>query len=76
MVDTDTDFQEIVASLVRHGEPLAQPVEHIPFKDGVDGSNPSRLTIFLTKELFAQIGRRIKSRQSYASTLRPHRLEA
>lgn len=33
-------------------EPLAQPVEHIPFKDGVDGSNPSRLTIstaFLSK---------------------------
>lgn len=24
--------------------PLAQLVEHIPFKDGVDGSNPSRLT--------------------------------
>ena len=28
---------------------LAQLVEHIPFKDGVDGSSPSRVTIFQPK---------------------------
>lgn len=26
------------------GDPLAQLVEHIPFKDGVLGSNPKRIT--------------------------------
>ena len=26
---------------------LAQPVEHLPFKEVVDGSNPSRVTTFL-----------------------------
>ena len=40
---------------------LAQPVEHIPFKDGVLGSNPRRITILykttknpLYKSLFLQ----------------------
>lgn len=28
-----------------HDGPLAQPVEHRPFKAGVVGSNPTRLTI-------------------------------
>lgn len=28
-------------------DPLAQPVEHIPFKDGVLGSNPKRITFKL-----------------------------
>ncbi len=26
--------------------PLAQLVEHLPFKEGVDGSSPSGLTIY------------------------------
>ena len=27
-----------------YGDSLAQQVEHIPFKDGVVGSNPTRIT--------------------------------
>ena len=38
--------------------PIAQLVEHLPFKQGVDGSNPSGLTILLQR-----FGR-----------MRPHRL--
>ena len=32
-------------------DPVAQPVEHRPFKAGVLGSNPSRVTIFSEKEV-------------------------
>ena len=35
-------------------EALAQLVEHIPFKDGVDGSSPSRLTSF-EQEKFLEV---------------------
>ena len=28
-------------------DPLAQPVEHLTFNEGADGSNPSRVTIYL-----------------------------
>ena len=44
-----SDFSQIGAS-VRSGS-LAQLVEHIPFKDGVDGSNPSRATNFFSTSL-------------------------
>ena len=37
---------------------LAQSVEHLPFKEVVDGSNPSRVTIVLF----------------YQTLMRPHRL--
>ena len=37
--------QKIVLPLHRfYGDSLAQLVEHIPFKDGVVGSNPTRIT--------------------------------
>lgn len=36
-------------------EPVAQPVEHIPFKDGVAGSNPARLTTQMIEEQYFTI---------------------
>jgi hypothetical protein len=45
-VDIAPCFLEIGrSSFLGHGA-LAQLVEHIPFKDGVDGSSPSRATTF------------------------------
>ncbi len=37
--------------LTTKDDSLAQQVEHIPFKDGVLGSNPKRITSTLQKEL-------------------------
>ena len=43
-VDREGNEMIIIYFLSFHG-PLAQLVEHRPFKAGVDGSNPSRLII-------------------------------
>src|SRR5436190_1798180 len=40
-------------------ESLAQPVEHLAFNEGVDGSNPSRLTKFLMN--LDSVARHLKS---------------
>ena len=47
MIDFADDFHEIVGSheSVVSGS-LAQPVEHLPFKERVLGSSPRRATIF------------------------------
>ncbi len=34
---------------LRHLVSLAQPVEHLPFKEGAVGSNPTRDTIFIVR---------------------------
>ena len=57
----------IFALAFEQDDPLAQQVEHIPFKDGVLGSNPKRITeksfvgfqrgiffVFLSSGLFLQ----------------------
>ena len=36
-------------------EPLAQRLEHLTFNEGVDGSNPSRLTFFLNDTHFVVV---------------------
>lgn len=50
-VDTEPCFLQIGVSSIFGDEALAQSVEHIPFKDGVDGSSPSRLTIFSKRSI-------------------------
>ena len=45
-------FSYYVMKLPEH-DSLAQQVEHLPFKEVVDGSNPSRVTIVLNKHTCA-----------------------
>ena len=42
-----TDRLDLAKKIVRR-DPLAQSVEHFTFNEGVDGSNPSRITNFLS----------------------------
>lgn len=37
-------------------DPLAQSVEHLPFKQGVDGSSPSRVTFLFWRQCRKHIG--------------------
>ena len=55
-IDKNSTRLLIFLLLLLRLEPLAQLVEHRPFKAGVPGSNPGRLTIFrdLRRPLYRQ----------------------
>ena len=40
-----SDEHEVCCGCIQNDELLAQLVEHIPFKDGVPGSNPGQFTL-------------------------------
>ena len=51
MIKKIADIKKITtfAALFQKNDSLAQQVEHIPFKDGVLGSNPRRITIIVSR---------------------------
>jgi len=46
-------------------DPLAQPVEHLTFNQGVDGSSPS----WVTNGRLAQMGERLPYKQDVGSSI-------
>lgn len=46
-VDLKRAISEKYQLLISSDDPLAQSVEHLPFKERVDGSSPSRVTILV-----------------------------
>ena len=56
-LDFDSSIRRFESSRPCHfNDPIAQPVEHLTFNQGVDGSNPSWATIITTTLLRFSLG--------------------